>query len=152
MKKMSPKTQKYLIIILVVILLIAIYFKVFKPFNDPDTELDLPSGSGSGAPNASNLKKVGNNATLKRGLKAQEVRWLQYYYNKRIATPTGVTKLTEDGIFGAKTEAVVKTVTGKTSTTWTEFKSKIDTANSIPTPGDSTGYQFSEEELPWLTQ
>jgi hypothetical protein len=38
----------------------------------------------------------------------------------------GGTKLVDDGNFGAKTEEAVKGTMGKTETSWTTFKSRVD--------------------------
>lgn len=140
----------YILIVIIAIYLIKKYVIGTDPLTKEGEEKNADPQAPAGSPKpSSSLKRVGNNTTLKRGTKAQEVQWVQYYYNSKIAVPAGKTKLVEDGIFGAKTEAVVKTVTGQNSTTWTNFKAKIDAANN---PIAETFNQDNYPSyFPWLT-
>jgi hypothetical protein len=128
-KSITKKQQQTILTVLVVILvLVAIYKFVILPKRDEaesktvDLAVNTSSGSSARLPTSTALKNVGNDTTLKKGSRNLEVKWLQWYFNTKT---NPATKLATDGVFGAKTEAVVKSITGKTSTTWTEFKAKI---------------------------
>jgi len=60
---------------------------------------------------------------LKNGSRGNEVRALQTYLNGKMPAP--MAKLTVDGIFGAKTEAAVKSVFNTSSVTEALYKSVI---------------------------
>lgn len=137
----------YILIVIIAIYLIKKYVIGTDPLTKEGEEKNADPKAPPGSPKSpSSLKRVGNNTTLKKGTKAQEVQWVQYYYNSKIAEPAGKTKLVEDGIFGSKTESVVKTVTGQSSTTWTNFKAKIDSANN-PIANQETVPTY----FPWLS-
>ncbi|MCQ2959547.1 MAG: hypothetical protein MJ198_05090 [Bacteroidales bacterium] len=59
---------------------------------------------------------------LKQGSQGEEVRKLQAALNKK--NTSGIT-ISEDGIFGPKTESLLVAVTGKTSLTKREYKKLI---------------------------
>jgi hypothetical protein len=93
------------------------------------------SNSSTPAPpkvSSSDLPILGSDTILKRGDKAAEVKYIQHEYNtvflKNIEEKTGekMTKLSEDGIFGEKTENAVFELTGKKSISWNAFKKEID--------------------------
>jgi hypothetical protein len=79
---------------------------------------------------SSGLPIKGNNTVLKRGDKAVEVKYIQYEYNKNFAEPLGKEELEEDGIFGEKTEQAVLSIVNKKTTSYKEFKEKLDEANN----------------------
>lgn len=127
-KKPSKKTINLLIGVL--ILAIAIYWFTRKPGTDySGSPSGSPSSSGSNGgstastpkPTASGYPKIGNNTTLKKGTKAEEVKWVQYLYNKYYARPRGLSTLSEDGVFGDKTQAAIYRSIGKNSTTYAEY-------------------------------
>ena len=77
-------------------------------------------------------KPITNTTVLKRGDKADRVQWIQYYFNLYVVPKKqGLAKLTEDGIFGEKTEKAVKEVMGKNQTSWADFKNKVDSKYKI---------------------
>lgn len=130
--KKAQRTINIVLIFLVVVILLAVLYKyVIKPMRDSanaETTGNTSDGSGNSPalPSAPKLQRLGNTAVLKRGTKSQEVQWVQYYYNLKVAEPMGKTKLVKDGIFGAKTETAVLAVTGLKSTNWNSFKAKLD--------------------------
>ena len=135
----QKKQQRIFFIVLAVIVLIALimHFKK-KKADDQEIESEIKASSSgsssstsssSSAPkeySSSGLVKLGNTATLKKGTKSAEVRWLQWHYNQKIAKTKGLTYLSEDGIFGSKTEAAVKSILGKTTTSWAEWYNKLN--------------------------
>lgn len=130
----QKKQQRIVFAILGIILLIALILHFRKTTRSDEIEKEITANS-AGTPSNSNvsysgLVQKGNNYLLKRGEVCAEVRWSQYYYNKIIAIPNGKTALKEDGIFGPKTETVVKSILGKTTTTWAEWKTKLDSISS----------------------
>ncbi|MBI2258174.1 MAG: hypothetical protein HYU67_04655 [Flavobacteriia bacterium] len=133
------KIKKYKWLILVVLLLLVLYFW-YKNKNKTSESFDTSTTSNN---QSNSLPSIGSNTTLKRGAKAKEVQQLQSYYNTKIANPTGVTRLTEDGIFGPKTESVVQSVMGRKSTTLNEFISTLNTANQITT-------NTTQDNFPWI--
>jgi hypothetical protein len=119
-----------LIIIAIVVLIIVIFKKINKKDDSKGQTIVQPppvNPSSGGSTASSGLPKVGSNTILKRGTKAQEVEWLQHYYNVNVAPKFGREKLSKDGIFGPKTEEAVMFVLSEKTTTWNNFKSKVDT-------------------------
>jgi hypothetical protein len=164
MEQHSPKQKKQNNIIIGVligiIVLILLWKYVIKPAMDKSTVLvtDPSTGTKTSLPTTKTLPKLGNDATLKSGTKAQEVQWVQYYYNSKLAAPIGKPKLAEDGAFGPKTLAAVKSVTGGSSTTWTQFKAKVDsgTKPSAASSNSTTSflaqyYDTTPDPIPWGT-
>lgn len=150
----QKKTQQILIGVLVVVILIALYLKFRKPKDS--NEVSISSGGTSNTPTSSGMKRVGNDTVLKYGTKAEEVKWVQTLYNSIYAVPLGKTKLTVDGIYGTKTQAAVKFVLGKTTTSWTEFKRFVDnkpTPSSTATDGNIfINPLIPQTEWPWEVQ
>lgn len=135
----QKKQQRIAIGIIVGVILLALLIKYGLRPKDT-TNATSSSGSGSSGSGSSGLASLGSNTTLKRGSKGQEVQWVQYAYNKYRATPLGTTKLAQDGVFGPKTEAAVKSVTGSTSTTWTKFQGIVTGSTSIASNSNPSGY------------
>lgn len=108
--------------LLVILIVWFVFFRDKKPeYTGVDPVEKAPGGRPM--PVSKALPKVGNDTLLKKGMKAQEVQWLQYLYNKEYIPKNGGTKLAEDGVFGAKTEAAVKRVTGtRTSIPWSAWR------------------------------
>lgn len=135
----QKKQQRIFFIVLAVIVLIALimHFKK-KKADDQEIESEIKassSGSSSSTSSSSSTKPkvsssglpiLGNTALLKKGTKSAEVRWVQWDFNQRIAKPNGYTLLSEDGIFGSKTEYAVNSVMKKKTTSWAEWKTKVD--------------------------
>lgn len=65
-------------------------------------------------------RSIDTNSDLKSGSRGANVRKLQAWLNARLPTP--IQQLVEDGIFGPATRDALKTVTGKTIMTYSEFK------------------------------
>lgn len=80
-----------------------------------------PSTTTNQSGSTSNTKAPNNETVLKRGDRGSKVEELQKLLNKEHdyqslhGTKPSLAKLTEDGIFGAKTEALLKSFTGKTA-------------------------------------
>lgn len=156
MANKAKKKKEWNIAIGIAIVLIIIIL-VFRKNDKEETSSSSTSGSGgSSASSGTTLKSVGNNGVLKYGVKAVEVKYIQDYYNKKIAVPLNKTKLVVDGIFGSKTQAVVQTITAKNWTTWTEFKNKIDQSlnpgtgsTGIYTSGSGSNSEFDWEYSPY---
>jgi hypothetical protein len=112
-------------------------YKWWKAKKD-DTPTGTPKTIADSSPAAINNTKstatsstgkkvtIDNDTVLKKGMKGDRVQWLQDYYNKWVQPSRGGTKLVDDGNFGAKTEEAVKGTMGKTETSWTTFKSRVD--------------------------
>ena len=150
MAKNANKKKQWNIAIGIAIVLIIIVLVFRKKGQEDPTTTNTSSGSGSSSSSGTSLKSVGKNGVLKYGVKAVEVKYIQDYYNKKLAVPLNKTKLVVDGIFGTKTQAVVQTITAKNWTTWTEFKSKIDQAvnpgtgnTGIYTSGSGAASEFA---------
>lgn len=135
-RKLTPKQKKqqrifFGVLIGIVIIALIIHFRR-KQANPTEIQSEIAQASNSvptpAAPqySSSGLRILGNTATLKKGTKSAEVRWVQWDFNNRIAKPNGWTLLSEDGIFGAKTEYAVNSVMKKKTTSWAEWKTKVD--------------------------
>lgn len=116
----QKKNTRMILFAVIAVIVIVLIIRSRKPESLKTSE--KPSGS----PVSKSLPSLGPNATLKSGTKAQEVKYVQDYYNTQVASPLGKTKLVVDGIFGPKTQAAVKSITGTTSTTWNAFKQRVD--------------------------
>lgn len=146
----QKKNQRIAIIAIIVVIILVIAYRMRNKSSKTET---IPGTTTTYTSSASTLPKLGNNATLKSGTKAEEVKWVQSYYNSKIAVPLNKTKLAVDGIFGPKTQAAVKSVTGSTSTSWTVFKQTIDGTSTAPTASIYTNdWQNSENQWPWESQ
>ncbi len=107
---MTKKTKQIFIGVGILVVVIAIVYFIKKK------------------PNADN-KEIGNSASLfidedrllKRGDVGSDVESLQRGYNNYEAIPKGLTKLVEDGQFGAKTEAAIYTATGRKQIRLSQF-------------------------------
>lgn len=136
-KKSTPAKKKQQrifigIVIAIVIIILIIRFKK-KTADSTEIQAEISNASTGTTPTAeapkyssSGLRILGNTATLKKGTKSAEVRWVQNDFNQRIAKPNKYTLLSEDGIFGAKTEYAVNSVIKKKQTSWAEWKTKVD--------------------------
>lgn len=146
----QKKNQRIAIIAIIVVLILVIAWKMRSKSSKTET---VPGTTTTYKSSSSTLPKLGNDATLKKGTKSQEVAWVQAYYNEKVAIPLKKTKLVVDGIDGTKTTAAIKSVTGSTSTTWTIFKRTIDGTSSAPTASIYTNdWQNDENQWPWETQ
>lgn len=107
MAKTKKTNQKTIAIILVVVVLIIIGYKMLtsEVENVEDTLYSSKDENNSPGTNSS-LAVVGSGTILKRGSKSSEVKQLQKHYNDNVRLAPEV-MLAEDGIYGAKTEAVV---------------------------------------------
>lgn len=119
MKKSLKKHQQALLIGLVLILLIITYFKRedIKAFFDKSPQPYKPN-SVEKTPTTSN-----NSNLLQRGSTGEQVRKLQVILNDhhRQHKPTFIPLLTEDGVFGSKTESMLEKYTGKTAITLSQL-------------------------------
>lgn len=133
--KQEKQVQLVLLIILLAIIVWVVWKKVIQPRMNasqpvPSAMVSEPtsnsSSSGTGITTSNGLPKVGSYTTLKEGTTAQEVQWVQYYYNTKLARPKNLIVLEEDGKFGPKTKQIVQTIMNSPSTTWDAFKKKVD--------------------------
>jgi hypothetical protein len=127
---------------LVIVATIVYYFKVIKGQNQ-DNKFDelgddsnqgnqgsqTSSGGGSTKPAITNDTVFSVKSPL---MKNDRVQWIQNRFNKyakarklKGKTPDW-TLLVEDGVYGNKTADAVNKVMGKKSTSWTEFKIRMD--------------------------
>ncbi len=133
MKKKKTNT-KFILLMLVLAVLIIYLIHRTKGSKASDAEIEKQisnPGTGSNSTASPSSKKstktqLGNDYTLKSGTWGREVSWVQYYYNKMVADPKKLTRLVQDGKYGPKTEAAVKSILGKTTTSWTEWKRTLD--------------------------
>lgn len=140
-KQLTPKQKKqqrifFGVLAAIVIIAIILHFRkkkadnseiqaeIAKATSTPSSTSTQPKVSSSGLP------ILGNTALLKRGTKSAEVRWVQWDFNQRIAKPNNYTLLSEDGIFGPKTETAVYSVLKKKTTSWAEWKNFVDKLKS----------------------
>lgn len=152
MKKTNTKT-KSIVIALVVILVLYLGYRYWKNKQSISTEKAINNAS-SGATNsittgnsAATSQVCTNSTVLKRGMsKCDRIQWSQYYINK-VASKLGISKLTEDSIFGAKTEQAFQKLLGKSTGTWTEVKAKVDSMN--PTPSTNTINTYDSTGIKW---
>ncbi len=131
MKKDMKKKLIIGVIILVVVIVVFRFLKKSKgstPGTPPPslTTQTAPVAAPSAPSNPSSAPTCSNDTVLKRGSKCDRVEWVQYYYNKYVAIPLNKTKLDQDGAFGSKTESAVNAVLGKKTTTWSEWKKKLE--------------------------
>lgn len=136
-KQLTPKQKKQQRIffgVLAAIVIIAIFLHFRKKKAD-NSEIQTEIANANSTPSSTSTKPkvsssglpiLGNTALLKKGTKSAEVRWVQWDFNQRIAKPNGYTLLSEDGIFGSKTEAAVNSVLKKKTTSWAEWKNFVD--------------------------
>lgn len=146
-KKTTKKQKQNMILILIIVVALVVIVWLFRQ-SKTENETSSTGSSSGGSSSSSSLPKLGSDATLKKGTKSQEVKYIQNYYNQKIAVPSGKTKLAVDGIFGSKTEAVVKTIVWKNWTTWNEFKGAVDAANN-PALANNNVSAFPESEFEW---
>ena len=136
-RKLTVKQKKqqrivFGVLLGILILALIIHFRKKKANTQEITgEISQLGNSTAPAPSkpqvsSSGLPILGNTALLKKGTKSAEVRWVQWDFNQRIAKPNGYTLLSEDGIFGSKTEYAINSVLKKKTTSWAEWKTKVD--------------------------
>lgn len=129
MKKNNDIFKKVIVIALVAVVLIYLTRKFWiKPA--PGAVTAASTGGGAAPLPSSGLKKVGSDTTLKRGMIAQEIEWLQYLYNIKVADVRGVPRLDQDGVFGAKTEAAVQEQSQNKTTTWNRWSKLLNSGNT----------------------
>lgn len=143
--------QLIAIIVVAVILIVVIWKRSKSGRKDSAIEQEIAAPESTPAPTSSKktLPTLGNDAVLKSGVSAREVSWLQYYYNKMVATPQKKTKLVQDGKFGPKTTAAVKSILGKESTSWTEWKQTLDHLKNVSTAGSTTAAATTQADSSW---
>lgn len=127
---------------LVIIASIIYYYKVVKPKNDnnfdegssdeggnTNNNTSTSGGGGSTKPAITNDTVFSVKSPL---MKNERVQWIQNRFNKyakarklKGKTPDW-TLLVEDSVYGNKTAEAVNKVLGKKSTSWTEFKIRMD--------------------------
>nr|WP_294860239.1 hypothetical protein [uncultured Fluviicola sp.] len=146
MKKKPNVRFLLLIAVLAVLIIYLIYRTRGAKVSDDEIEKqiaspDAPSPAKAKTPSTSTT--LGNDAVLKYGTKGREVGWIQYYYNKMIARPKGLTLLVQDNKFGPKTESAVFSVLGKKTTSWYEWKHALDAKAFAPAISSPTPLPFS---------
>lgn len=141
MNILKPKTKQEkqirTVIIIVIALILAYCLYKYGIKGDPlpwkKASQDALPEMGAAATTSAATSTASNSTTstctnqtlLKRGSRCDRVQWVQFLYNKYYAIPQGKTKLVEDGIFGANTEAAVKTIMGTITTTYADFYNRI---------------------------
>lgn len=127
--KLNPNTKKIVIGAVVVIVVFLIAKAIMsKRGNTKETATAGTTATASGTANiVSSGTTAGctNTTVLKKGSRCDRVQWSQYKINQ-VYGRLGISPLTEDGIFGSKTEAAFQKLLGKKTGTWTEVKSKAD--------------------------
>lgn len=83
------------------------------------------SGSGNASPTQALKSDCDKNTVLSRGQKSTCVLYAQKQFN-RFPAKIGISKLTEDGIFGSKTEAAFTSLLGKKKATYTEVVKAVN--------------------------
>lgn len=125
------KYGKQIIIGLVIVVVLYTIFKVWKgkkqnslpaPSNVPVATASYTSPAGGSTSEASGCT---NSSILKKGSKCDRVQWSQYKINQ-VASKLGIAKLTEDSVFGSKTEAAFQKLLGKKTGSWNEVLSKVN--------------------------
>lgn len=142
--KTKHTKTKSIVIALVVILVLYLGYRYWKNKQGSDTEKAINNASSSGATNSittgnstATSQACTNSTVLKRGMsKCDRIQWSQYYINK-VASKLGISKLTEDSIFGAKTENAFQKLLGKSTGTWTEVKAKVDSMSGTSTTANT---------------
>lgn len=123
------KNKKYILIGLGVIFIIYLVWKNRKgsnAFAKNTTPIATGSNSSVGSSNNTSTSSGCTNTTvLKRGDKCDRVQWSQYKINQ-VATIIGIANLSEDSVFGAKTETAFQKLLGKKTGTWNEVQSKVN--------------------------
>lgn len=125
MKKTLKKHQPALFVGVVFVLVLLAYFKqdsIKAFFSKPKTSPSKSSSTGN--------KKTSTNSKdsiLSQGSKGEQVRKLQKLLNDRHrqSAPTLKPYLVEDGVFGAKTESMLKKYTNQTSITLNQLIKKL---------------------------
>jgi hypothetical protein len=169
-KKMKISTQTKQLALAAVVVILIIYFirKSLKIKEQTDIEKSLNT---DGTPNnvaAANkpswksrydaLPSLGGSGVLQKGVKAKEVWSMQHYYNDRIASKEGRSKIDVDGVFGNQTLAALHYTTWKkrNSTTLTGWDyltnlSKKDRYNHLhPTLAQNKPNSSSDMYAPYM--
>ncbi len=158
-KTKTPVTQIVVVLIVIILGIYLLRTYVFPKDEKPKDETKTDPGTTTTQTQTSNpkpsptiaasgLTQLGNYATLKVGTKAEEVRWLQTYFNEKIAIPGGKKTLKVDGIFGSsETLPAVKSVVGKSETNWAEFKAAVDDKKNSSDAAQISGLF---ENINWL--
>lgn len=127
--KLNPNTKKIVIGAVVVIIVFLIAKAIMsKKGNTKDTTSSTGGTATASIVSAGTTTTTAgctNTTVLKKGTRCDRVQWSQYKINQ-VYGRLGISPLTEDGIFGSKTEAAFQKLLGKKSGTWTEVKSKAD--------------------------
>lgn len=120
------KNKKTVIIVIVIIVLLFVFRYAKSRIENAKTSKE-DEGAIYTTPKSPVLTVIDNNTILKKEMaKNDRVKWVQNYFNKYVAPSRGLAKITYDGVFGSKTEDAVFKTLGKKTTTWTEFKSHVD--------------------------
>jgi hypothetical protein len=104
-----------------------------KPKEDTTNSTTSPTSPSGGGTGAGTQYNGGTVFSVKSPfMRGDQVQWIQYRYNKlaRLRKEKGKTPdwatITEDGIYGNQTATAVNRVMGKNSTSWNEFKAKVE--------------------------
>lgn len=127
------KNKKYIIYTLIALFVIWIIWKNVKgnrAYTQPTTTSNpniatnsVTTGTNSGT--SSSGFSCTNETVLKKGMKCDRVQWCQYKINQ-VASILGIAKLTNDSIFGSKTEQAFQKLLGKKTGTWNEVREKCN--------------------------
>lgn len=140
-----------IITVAIIAVVVVYYFTVLKPAklagNDEEFEKKIEAESKKPASTPSSSSSTSSSSTSTSGsgvtndtvlkltsplMKNDRVQWVQYLNNKYAKAKKAKDKnsnlaiLTEDGIYGTKTEAAVNRLMGKKTTTWTEFQTRVN--------------------------
>lgn len=128
MKKTLKKHQPALFVGVVFVLVLLAYFKqdsIKAFFSKPKTSPSKSSSTGN--KKTSTQTTNSKDSILSQGSKGEQVRKLQKLLNDRHrqSAPTLKPYLVEDGVFGAKTESMLKKYTNQTSITLNQLIKKL---------------------------
>lgn len=134
MKKKKLNIKFILVIVILIVITVYLYKRYYGSVSDTEIEDQIANPKPTSTVSAttpttqkrSTSTTLGNDAILKNGTWGREVGWVQYYYNKMIATPKKLPKLKQDNKFGSNTEKAVISILGRNYTSWTEWKRTLD--------------------------
>ena len=128
--KKKKNNSKLIVTVIIVAIIIFVVYKIYSPPGETET----PGYEGSNN-DPSNTSPVAPATTpygtkvLKRGSRGPEVTNLQKLWNDNVWKIPQF-RLSEDGIFGPKTEQALFEATGRKSITLNEFKSTLNLQGS----------------------
>lgn len=133
MKKWSL-TKKIIVFAVIALVIYVIYKNVKGKVSRDTSNVSLSTAStgystpvsNTGSTSTTTNSGCTNSTVLKKGSKCDRVQWSQYKINQ-VKDVLGIAKLTEDGIFGSKTETAFQKLLGKKTGSWNEVKTKVDT-------------------------